>query len=248
MIDLVVATFNIRNGRALDGRNSWPFRRAATVDTIRQLDADVLGLQEVHGFQLRLLRRRLPDFCLVGEGRSARGRNERCPLVVRRAILDVVEWRTRWYGEERGGRLAGATFPRIATVARLRHRSTGVELDVVNTHLDEHSPENRERSAAELTSWLSAARPTVVVGDFNSAEDDVPLAILRESGLLPVLATGAPGTSHGFSGRVDGPRIDHILVSGHWQAGHAEVMTSSAARLSSDHWPVVATLRIRCAG
>ncbi|HJR24407.1 MAG TPA: endonuclease/exonuclease/phosphatase family protein, partial [Acidimicrobiales bacterium] len=60
MTELRVATFNVRNGRALDGFvRAWPFRRRAVVAAIASLDADVVGLQEAYRFQLRSLLRGL---------------------------------------------------------------------------------------------------------------------------------------------------------------------------------------------
>ena len=67
---LRVATFNVRNGRAFDGWNSWPFRRPATTAAIAGLEADVVGLQEVLRFQVSALRARLPRYGFVGSGRD----------------------------------------------------------------------------------------------------------------------------------------------------------------------------------
>src|SRR4051812_32237108 len=94
-----VVSFNIRNGRALDGRHSWPFRRSAVAETISGLGADVVGLQEAYGFQARWLARRLPGFDVHGQGRNDGNRGERCAVLTRRASLDVRRTWTRWYGD-----------------------------------------------------------------------------------------------------------------------------------------------------
>jgi len=79
---LRVASFNIRNGIAWDGLDSWPLRRPATAATIAGLDADLLGLQEVYGFQQRYLLRRLPGYAATGAGRTdGRSRGERCAVL-----------------------------------------------------------------------------------------------------------------------------------------------------------------------
>ena len=249
----MVATFNIRNGRAFDGRHSWPLRRRSTAATLRRMDADVVGLQEVYGFQQRYLLRRLPEHEAHGEGRSGHGRGERCPILVRRSRLDVVASRVRWFGagDDSGvTRLPGARAPRIATCLRVHDRSTGVELDVVNTHLDERLAENRRRSIEQLVTWLDRERPTVVMGDLNSREGGDILAALHAAGLDSVLPADAGGTAHRFTGRTDGPRIDHVLVSRHWEVRTSGVVVDPQPRttLPSDHWPVSATLRLHGRG
>ncbi|MEJ7721431.1 MAG: endonuclease/exonuclease/phosphatase family protein [Ilumatobacteraceae bacterium] len=125
-VDLTVATFNIRNGLAWDGRNSWPLRRRATAKALAALDADIVGLQEVYGFQRRYLLGRVPGYRAVGKGRRNGRRGEQCPILVRDPVAIDADW-TRWFGDEPehpGSRLPGASFPRIATMATC-HRADG---------------------------------------------------------------------------------------------------------------------------
>ncbi|HET9444095.1 MAG TPA: endonuclease/exonuclease/phosphatase family protein [Acidimicrobiales bacterium] len=249
---LRVATFNIRNGRALDGWNSWPFRRRAVADTIANLDADLLGLQEVFAFQLRWLRGRLPGYLDVGAGRGVRG-GERCPVLFRAGRARLLDHRTRWFGEEPdhpGSRLPGARFPRIATVCRLELVPGGRHLQLACTHLDERAERRRIRSAEQLAGWLDPDLPRIVVGDLNAEPGSPVLAELESAGLRPALPADAPGgTSHRFSGSREGRRIDHVLVSGHFEVVAASVAHAVVGeRLPSDHWPVVAELRLTGAG
>lgn len=240
------ATFNIRNGWGLDWLNSWPFRRGATAAAIDALHADVIGLQEVFDFQRRYLGRHLPDRRWHGQGREGGRAGEQCPLVTA-PRLSVLDHRTSWFGPAPaipGSRLPGASFPRIVTLLRCRDEHSGREFAVANTHLDEHLHTNRIASAEQLAGWMDLGLPAVVLGDFNttpgSADVFEPLAAV---GLRRVPIEG--GTSHGFTGRHDGRRIDHILVSSHWTVVDAAVAYERpGGRLPSDHWPVVATLRL----
>src|SRR5690606_30341481 len=119
-----------------DGLDSWPFRRATTARTIGALAADVVGLQEVYGFQQRHLERRLPRYRFVGAGRDDGRRGERCTVVVA-AGSRIVAVRTRWYGatpDIPGSRLPGARFPRLATTVRIEVGEERRPHDVTPTH------------------------------------------------------------------------------------------------------------------
>ena len=232
---LVVASFNIRNGRAFDGWNSWPFRRGATAAALRALDADVVGLQEVYRFQLRYLLRKVPGYKAAGSGRNRGGDGEHTPVLVRGRVLAHA---TRWFDVD------GARFPRIATTARVE--VGGNELTFTSTHLDERSAARRRESAAQLLRWLADVEgPHVIAGDFNDTLDDTMFTTFADAGFRSALPDDAPGTTHHFTGRTDGRRIDHILVSPSIEVLDAAVVTDRPdERLPSDHWPVVARLRL----
>lgn len=242
-----VGTFNVRNGLARDGWDSWPFRRRATAAALRGLDADVVGLQEAFGFQARYLKDRCPGYGVTGSGRSPRRWGERCSVAFRWGDLTLVSSETRWYGAtpmKAGTKLADASFPRIATIVRLRQTGGGPTFTIVDTHLDEHHERNRVAAAEQILTWLDDG-PTVVVGDLNAVPDSPVVAALVAGGLTDAVPADAPGTSHGFTGRTDGRRIDHILVSRHWTVDGARVDTTRpGGRLPSDHWPVIADLTL----
>lgn len=244
---LRVASFNIRNSHALDGRHSWALRRRATATALADLEADVVGLQEACGSQLRWLLRQLPRYAAVGAGRNRSGGGERCAVLVRPERFTIVEARTRWFGDSPdtpGSRVPGARFPRIAAIVTGEVGGAGL-IQLANTHLDERSPARRERSVTQLLGWLDPALPQIVVGDLNATPGSRVLELLRSAGLRPALADDARGTAHRFSGRPDGARLDHILVSHHWDVRAARVAATPGRRpLPSDHWPVLADLAV----
>ncbi|CAN5816999.1 endonuclease/exonuclease/phosphatase family protein [soil metagenome] len=244
---LRVATFNIRTGRAPDGANAWPRRRRRTLEVTVELDADVMGLQEVLAGQRRWLARRLPDWEPWGSGRGRFGGGEQCPLVVRRSVATVLSHDTRWFGPDpgrAGQRLEGARHPRIATTATLRVPGWPDDLVVTNVHLDATSAARRRRSVEQLVGWLDMSQPQVVLGDLNAEPADEPLAILADAGLRSVLAPDAGGTFHGFTGRTDGARIDHICINDRLTAERARVRHAPDLHpWPSDHWPVVVDLK-----
>lgn len=242
-----IVSFNIRNGRSIDLRHSWWQRRTAVLRTLQRLDPDVVGLQEAFAFQADWLCRRLPGFGCYGVGRANGARRGEQMLVLHRQ--DVYQRRradTRWYGSDPdhpGSRLPGAEFPRTAAILVLEHRQRGGTFGFVNTHLDARNAANRRRSAAQLATWVGdLGLPTAVVGDLNDDADGPAASQLQHDlHLVHAIAADAGGTSHGFTGRTDGRRIDHILVPPSWRVvGGGVDHRRVEGRLASDHWPVVA--------
>ena len=241
---LRIATCNVRNGRAPDGRNAWPLRRRRLLDYLDSLDADVLALQEAFAFQVRAVAAALPGHRVIGHGRSRRRRGEQVPILVRNERLDVHGERTRWLSESPdrpGSRLPGARFPRISTVADLHDAATRRTFTLANTHLDADDPERRRHAAGILADWAADWTAPVLVGDLNATIDAPELAPLLATGLQDALPRDAPGTDHGFTGRTDGPRIDHVLVDPSWRVAAATVAVREG-RPPSDHWAVVVDL------
>lgn len=250
--DVRVATYNVRNGRALDLSSFWWTRRAAVARVIERIDADVWAFQEVHGFQRRWLERRvLPEraWGSVGEGRDAGGRGEQVPVFHRLdrfpAASDVS---TRWFGptpDVAGSAAPGAARPRIATAAVLTS-SEGHRLRIVNLHLDSDSIVRRADSLRQLGDWLrgradEADTASVVLGDFNGVRDDPGYEALIEAGLAAVELPDPGPTSNGFGRRLAEQRqIDHVFVSSRLAVRDARV--DRRAGHASDHFPVVVDL------
>ena len=249
------ATFNIRNGRAWDGRNSWPLRRRACAAAIAGSGAHLVGLQEVDGFQQRYLARRLCGYAALGAGRDdGRCRGERCTVLHRSARLALERWTARWFSDAPGtpgSRSWGNPITRIVTLCRFADRVTGRRFGVANAHWDGASAASRLRGAGALLGWLDPDLPWVVLGDLNATVADPGVARLVAGGLKDALAhLGERGlqaaTHHQWDGATAGTRIDFILLTPHWDVVAARIdHTRPGGRLPSDHWPVVADLALR---
>jgi endonuclease/exonuclease/phosphatase family metal-dependent hydrolase len=242
--ELTAMTFNIRADWGRDGRNTWWLRRKATVETIRTVAPDVAALQEVRQLQLRYLTAQLSsEYEILSRGRgNGRKRGEHCPVLYRRDRFSVEAWDVRWFGNGQRGR--------IATIVQLRERESSAPLGVVSTHFDYRSAETRGRSAAALALWVrETAGPWVVMGDLNATVVETSVQTMLSAGFRDALGHLPPrgpelATSHRFTGRTDGSRIDHILISGGLEVVEGTIVRERpGGRLPSDHWPVVARLR-----
>lgn len=250
-LHLRVATFNIRNSSAPDGDHAWPLRRDSTVAAIEELDADVIGLQEVLPDQLDHLRLRFPEYEIVGAGRDDGVREgEHSVVMVRAGDWRLESHETRWLSPEpaQPGSVGwDAHLPRIATLARLRHVE-GPLAGIANTHYDHAGELARVESSRLLDQWM-AAEPRLhwtLLGDLNEVPGSAPLKLLTAAGWRDAVPASAPGTFHDFTGMTDCERIDHILVGPDWQVTDAAVTHPRPDdRLPSDHWPVAATLVLR---
>ena len=249
------ATFNIRNGRAWDGRHSWPLRRRACAAAVAGSGAHLVGLQEVYGFQQHYLARRLRGCAALGAGRDdGRERGERCSVVYRTDRLALESWTMRSFSDTPavpGSRGWGNPITRIVTLCHLRDRTTGHRFGVANAHWDGASAASRLRSAEALLRWLDPGLPWVVLGDLNASAADPGVALLVAGGLRDTLAhMGARGpqaaTHHQWNGATAGTRIDFVLVTPHWDIVAARIdHTRPGGRLPSDHWLVSADLALR---
>ena len=262
---LTVMSFNIRYGTAKDGENHWTARREMLFDVIREQDADLVGLQEALASQIDEIVAAVPIYAVVGVGRDDAARaGEFSAILFRKDRLSVAEAGTFWFSDTPtvpGSKTWGNNITRISTWARFIDRD-GRGFYHFNLHLDHESQPSRERSTVLLKQRIDARAvgtdPAVVTGDFNVGERNPALPALVGNG--PGDASAAfvdtfrmrhptettVGTFTGFKfGATDGDKIDYVLVP-----PGTEVLTASIVRTSrndrypSDHFPVVAKVRL----
>lgn len=251
--DLRVASWNLRSGISIDRRSFWWARRRRVARVLAEVDADVWALQEVFGFQRSwLLRRGLPggvgrSWGHAGDGRNRWRRGEAVPVLWSEDRMRLLSARTIWFGPTPAGPgsvAPGAGSARIATIVDLE-LTDGRRVRVLDTHLDNASAAARRAASDQLMAWVASrpdALPLVVAGDMNATLDDPELAPFLDAGLVSALPESAGPTATAFETE-PGRRLDHLLVSPEWEVFAARVVTS--AGIASDHYPVVADLRLR---
>lgn len=243
-----VATYNIRNVRAIDPTSWWFRRRERVRDVVTGLEADVVGLQEAYPSQIRFLRDApfsAPDWQAIGRGRNRNHGGEAVPIFTRSARLELLDQRTHWFGpapERAGSRVEGAAHPRIVTIGHYAVVENDARLTVANLHLDPVSVERRVESVVQLLGWLGddLGGPTLVMGDFNGPLAEPWVAQLRSAGLISALADGAGPTANGFGDPGARQQIDHVFTTAALRVEATEIVVGAGH--ASDHYPVVADL------
>jgi endonuclease/exonuclease/phosphatase family metal-dependent hydrolase len=267
---LTVMSFNIRYGTAQDGDNHWTARKEMLFDLVRAQNADIIGLQEALDSQIREITAAAPGYAVVGVGRDdALAKGEYSAILFRTDRLHVAESGTFWFSdtpEVPASKTWGNNITRICTWARFIDRD-GRGFWHFNLHLDHQSQPSRERSTELLRRRIDArafsAEPVVVTGDFNVGEGNPALRALvappRSAGATgetapPFVDTfrvlhpeeSVVGTFNGFKfGQVNGEKIDYVLVPPGTEVLTADILrTSRSERYPSDHFPVVARVRL----
>jgi endonuclease/exonuclease/phosphatase family metal-dependent hydrolase len=266
---LTVMTFNIRYGTAKDGENQWTARRDLLFDVVREQKADLVGLQEALDFQIDEIAAAAPQYAVVGVGRDDGARKgEYAAILFDKDRLRVADAGTFWFSDTPSvpaSKSWGNTITRICSWARFIDRD-GRGFWHFNVHLDHQSQPSRERSTELLRRRIDErpvrGEPVIVTGDFNVGEGNPALATLV--GRPPPGQPGAEGnpfvdtfrvlhptervvgTFTGFAfGKTEGDKIDYVLVQPAAEVLSAEIIrTSRNNRYPSDHFPVVARVRL----
>lgn len=227
---LTIATYNIHRCVGTDGR----FRPDRTAEVIRELDADVVGLQEVDRrvgdgrptLELEMLAGETGLVGLVGptlvdsRGDYGNGLLTRLPVQgVRHVDLSVAR-----------------REPRGAIDADLD--AGGAHVRVVVTHLGLGIPERRHQVARLLHAiGAGSAARLVLVGDVNEWHPwSRSLRVLER-------ALGPSSAGRTFPSRWPALALDRIWARPRAAVVQAWVHDSPLAREASDHLPLVARLR-----
>ncbi|MFC5956153.1 endonuclease/exonuclease/phosphatase family protein [Streptomyces pratens] len=244
-VPLRVATYNIHAGAGEDG----VFDLDRTARALRDLDTDVVGLQEV---DVHWGNR--SDF--VDEARALAGK-----LDMRVFFAPIYDLHPAVEGAERR-QYGVAVLSRYPVIEAENHEITrlstqtsdpvpapmpgfaevtvdikGAHVHVYSTHLDHRAdPSVREAQVADMLDVLAADRgPKILVGDFNAEATAPELAPLWQR-----LRDAAPDGGGTYPAVAPVKRIDLVAVSFGITVTGAEAVAMEA----SDHRPVVTDLRV----
>lgn len=239
-----VCSFNIRNGDADDGPNSWPHRADTVVRLLQQIDADIFGLQEVLEAQLDSILDGMPEYASIGVGRiDGAVEGEFAPILFRTDRLKLVDYGWFWISETPeipNSKSWETACERICTWCDFTFK--GNSFRAMNTHLDHISEEARLEGAKLLLSRTNDL-PTVIMGDFNALPEEAPVQAIRSSGFLDSLEGKSKSTFHNW-GTEDNGQIDYIFFRDLGLDWSWVIEEQQNGRDASDHYPVVATVRL----
>jgi endonuclease/exonuclease/phosphatase family metal-dependent hydrolase len=242
---LRIATYNVRGCRGIDGLRSE--KRIAEV--IASLSADVIGLQE-----LDLNRKRsagIDQAGLIAEQLGWQRIFHPAMRVADEEYGDAIL--SRWPMQLRQARELPSVMTRVCPETRaaiwVEIKTPAGLLQVINTHL---GLGHRERfMQAQLLvgeEWLGHAKANealILMGDFNCLPNSRPYRLIAEH-LRDVSTLVTPRPSlRAFPTGLPLLAVDHIFVNERLQVDSVTVVRNSQTRVASDHFPVLADLRLQ---
>ncbi len=273
-IELRVMSFNVRFSKVdhseAASENNWADpkfpRRERAIRVIQENSPDLLGVQEARELQVEDLEKELPEYEFYGIGRDDGKKDGE--------FSGIFYQKTRFTKDDAGSFWLSATpekpgtsfyvapkaCARIASWVKLTEKDSGRQFVVLNMHWDHISEDARRKSAALVRKRLAGIGgdlPVIVMGDLNSREDSPAVKELvgandstgrkladsfRE--LRPKRSKNESSFNN-WNGTIEGSRIDFILHTGEFKPVAADIVrTSYEGHWPSDHYPVVATLRL----
>lgn len=246
-------TCNIRRGSCNDGANSFPHRKGHLLDKILDEKPDIACFQEVMPFVADWLTDSLPDYTIVGCGRSNQLDDEQMTVAFRKDAFSLIHMETFWfspYPHHPGSRYATmSNWPRTCTEVVLRQKATGELFKVCNVHMDNLYDHARILGVKQLMQHLREedifpAAHVIVAGDFNARPQDASICAMDPS--FRDAAAESGGTFHDF-GRMKEPiKIDYIFVQDDLAASNCRAWTDVHDGVYlSDHYPLCVELAVK---
>lgn len=249
---LKVISYNIRNGEAKDGTNSWQYRYPASAMMILDQKPDIFGIQEAYDYQMEYLEEALVDYKGVGVGREdGKHEGEHMSIFYNTKTIKLLKWGTYWLSETPDVPSKGwdAACVRTATWAFMKDKKTGKKFYYVNTHLDHVGPIAQQKGLAVIMDRVADMNPKnlpmVITGDFNVKVDN-PILVDIKARMKNAREVAAQTDHHNtFNGwGKSSSIIDYIWFSGFSGCPKYETITKPYYERTyiSDHYPVTATL------
>lgn len=218
-------------------------------EVIAGCEADIVALQEVR------------------VGRTGAGEVDQAAIVAEQLGMDLYFQPTiRILGEQYGIAILTRHPAQLVKSGRLPTQSAkpsfekrsalwvcaeieGQKVNVINAHLSLRSGERRTQAAALVGSdWIGhpdCADPAILLGDFNAPPYSRSYRMIADR-----LRDAQLSNAHGepqptFHTRAPVLRLDHVFVTRSVEVMNAAPVRNRLTRVASDHFPLLAELRVR---
>ncbi len=231
-----VATYNIHKSRGLDGR----VRPGRIVEVLREIDADIVALQEVVKHQgtrdqTKFIAEELGYHSCFGENRQFHGAPYGNLLLSRFQVQASCNHDISFAGRERRGCL------------RVDLTLGETMLHVFNVHLGTGFFERRKQGpllvSKEILRRHDLQGPRIILGDFNEWTRGLTSRLLA-SHLRSADARGHLRRTRTYPAVLPFLRLDHVYFDRGLELERFVLHRSRTALVASDHLPLVVDFRV----
>jgi len=228
MTRLRVVTYNVHKCRGMDGRVS----AIRIANVLRELDADIIALQEVLDQQAEAISHELAMPFELGENRRHHGCAYGNVLMTLWPVRETHNYDLSVRGREERGCLRADILVNGGTL-----------LHVFNVHLGTSPFERRKQGprliAPELLSHTDLQAPRLVMGDFNEWTTGLATRLLRKH-LESADIRAHLNRSRTYPGILPFFHLDHIYYDPALRLDRLRLIRTPKTLIASDHLPLVA--------
>lgn len=245
-------SFNLRVDNDGDGINAFSLRFHRVLEVLEKEDPDVIGFQEVTESMRDKLRAELKGYTLQGCGRNKKLHGESMLIAYKTDAFELMSLDNVWLSAT--PRVPGTTYggdqspyPRMMTIARLKHNDIATPFRFINTHFDHRGKEARYLAAMQIIQLVSQySEPFIITGDLNagptSAAVELLTTALADRGMVDCTAE-LGGTFHKFGAlENEKQKIDYIFTDGNCIESHLVEDIPVNGQYYSDHHAIVASI------
>ena len=245
-----VMSFNIYSANLGEGETSWEYRRPAVKAMLAAQSPLIMGSQECRPIQRQHLLEDDPRYAAIGINLNGPNEDcEECAVFYMKDSIDVVSHATFYLTStpDIPSYLPGTTHYRVCTWGKMRLKKDGKEFYFFDTHIEYRAEQLRQPQMDAILAKIKEINtedlPIVLLGDFNTDEDDAIFNGIKGYGFQSCRLKAAVGDSYKThnnftpSGQL---RIDHIFYKGFSSVQRFTTDRTKYEGITciSDHYPV----------